>query len=455
MERRHRGCRCSVAEVSLLKELQRRNVIRVATAYIVVAWLVIQVVETIFPAFGFSDNAVRVVVIVFAVGFIPALIMAWVFEFTPDGIKRDSDVDHSSGRSRFSSRQLDRAIIVILLLGISLFAFDKFLLAPDRAADRESEIADQARSEALIEHYAERSIAVLPFVNMSSDPEQEFFADGIAEEVLNLLAQIRELRVISRSSAFTFKGKDIEIREIAERLDVGHILEGSVRKSGDQVRVTAQLIEAKTDTHLWSKTYDRKLQNVFLIQDEIATDVAQNLELKLLQPLPKSRPTDPLVLALTQQAKQIEERRGDGTGRKMQQLLDQALEIDPDYVPAHEWMIYAIYFLGVEGDISAEEAAARKRSTEERILALEPDNGFVDSTLAWEYYEKGELRKAASYHARAISKRPNDSNILRLAGSFALDIGRFELAVRLGERSTAIDPLCYQCLHQSSGVGVD
>ena len=162
---------------------------------------------------------------------------------------------------------------------------------PARDAAREQKVAERARSEAITGYYGNRSIAVLPFVNMSSDPEQEFFAEGISEEVLNLLAKIRELRVISRSSAFTFKGQDIEILEIAERLNVGHILEGSVRKAGNKIRVTAQLIEARTDTHLWSQTYDRNLEDIFALQDEIARDVTQNLELQLLQPLPRSRVT--------------------------------------------------------------------------------------------------------------------------------------------------------------------
>jgi len=248
--------------MSLIPELKRRNVIRVATAYVVAAWLIIQVIETTFPVFGLSDSAIR---------------------------------------------------IVIIILGISYFAVDKFVLAPDRATHREAAVAEQARVEAIVGFYGDRSIAVLPFTSMTSDPEQEYFADGIAEEVLNLLARIRELRVISRSSAFAFKGQGLEIPDIAERLDVAHILEGSVRRSGNKVRITAQLIEARTDTHLWSQTYDRELEDIFAIQDEIAADVARNLQIKLLRSLPKSRVTDPEVRGLTQQATQIYHLRGRGT----------------------------------------------------------------------------------------------------------------------------------------------
>ena len=437
--------------MSLLEELKRRNVIRVATAYIVVAWLVIQVVETIFPAFGFSDKAVRVVVILFGIGFIPAVIAAWIFELTPGGLKRDSEIDSSSRGAGVSARYLDRTIIVVLVLGISFFAFDKFLLAPDRALLREAEIAQQARSDAVIGFYGDRSIAVLPFVNMSSDPEQEYFGDGIAEEILNILANIRELRVISRSSAFTFKGRGLEVPEIARQLDVAHILEGSVRKSGSKIRVTAQLIEARTDTHLWSGTYDRELADVFLIQDEIAADVVKNLHLKLLSPLPKSKPTDPEILALVQQTKQIETMRLPQVGRKMQQLLDQALAIDPDYVPALEWMIYAAFFQEQNGDISRDEQITWDKQLKQRILELDPDNGLVLAANAFDAtYRDGDIERAAVLFSKALSRRPHDANIARVAGWYARFIGRMELATRLGELSTAVDPLCYQCLHQLS-----
>ena len=212
--------------MSLLRELQQRNVIRVATAYVVTAWLIIQVIETIFPAFGFGDEAIRIAVIVLAIGFVPAVIVAWVFEWTPEGLRRDTGEGVAPGHAR----TMDRAIIVILLLGIVYFAVDKFVLAPGRALEREAEVAEQAAEQVRKGFYGDRSIAVLPFDNLSSDPEQMHFADGVAEEILNLLARIRDLRVISRSSSFTFRDQESNIPEIAETLDVGHILEGSVRK---------------------------------------------------------------------------------------------------------------------------------------------------------------------------------------------------------------------------------
>lgn len=437
--------------MSLYEELKRRNVLRVATAYIVAAWLIIQVVETTFPAFGFSDGALRLAIIVLAIGFIPVVIGSWVLQLTPEGIRLDTDGAVSQAADGQSGRWLDRAIIVFLVLGISYFAFDKFVLAPERAAKSEAEAVEQARAEAIVGFYGDRSIAVIPFDNMTSDPEQEYFVDGIAEEVLNLLARIRELRVISRSSAFAFKGQNLEIPDIAERLGVAHILEGSVRRAGNRVRVTAQLIEARTDTHLWSKTYEREFENVFAIQDEIAADVARNLELTLLEPLPRSHYVDPEVIALTAQAKQLAEVRNPNVGNDMYELLSQALEIDPNYVPAMEWMMSANFFRANAGVISREEDDRLGQELTRRILAIEPDNAMVDISMAWESaYLSNDLEKAAFLFERALEKDLSNSNHVRIAGGFARSIGRIELAERLMEHAVAIDPLCYQCLYHLS-----
>ena len=189
--------------MSIVRELGRRNVFRVAIAYIVAAWLIIQVVETILPAFGFGDPAVRIVTIVLVIGLIPTLIFAWAFELTPEGLKLDKDVDRSQSITARTGKKLDRVIMVALALGY--FAFDKFVLSESREASIAKTAHQEGRTEALVESYGDKSIAVLPFVNMSSDPEQEYFSDGIAEELLNLLARVSELRVISRSSSFSFK----------------------------------------------------------------------------------------------------------------------------------------------------------------------------------------------------------------------------------------------------------
>jgi len=269
--------------MSRFSELRNRNVFRVAAAYIVAAWLIIQVVETIFPAFGFGDSAVRIVVIVLAIGIVPVAVFSWLFELTPEGLKLESAVDHTGPEAAHRVKRLDRIIIATLTLAVAFFAFDKFVLNPLRESEIEESTAERVRSETLAESFGKNSIAVLPFVNMSDDAGNEYFSDGLAEELLNLLARIPRLRVISQSSSFSLKGKGLTIPEVAGRLNVALVLEGSVRKSGDRVRVTAQLIDARSDTHIWSENYDRKLDDLFVIQDEVAaaivTALREHLEL--------------------------------------------------------------------------------------------------------------------------------------------------------------------------------
>jgi TolB-like protein len=267
--------------MSFYHELKRRNVFRVGAAYIVAAWLLIQVAETIFPLFGFGDAPARITVILLAIGFPLFLLFSWVFELTPEGLKKEKDIDRTVSVTRKTGKQLDRVIILLLALGLGYFAFDKFVLDPARDAVLVEETAQQTRSDVLVESYGDKSIAVLPFVNMSDDARNEYFSDGISEELLNLLAQIPELRVISRSSSFSFKGKDIAIPEVAKQLNVAHVLEGSVRKAGNRVRITAQLIDGRSDTHLWSDTYDRELDDIFAVQDEIAAAISVALKIKL------------------------------------------------------------------------------------------------------------------------------------------------------------------------------
>ena len=427
--------------MSLFAELKRRNVIRVATAYVVGAWVIVQVAETIFPFIGFSDRAIRNVIIILTIGFIPAVVLSWIFQFTPEGLRRDTGEQRTAPQT---TRLLDRAIIVVLVLGVSYFAFDKFVLAPERAAEREVEVAKQARAEAVAGFFGERSIAVVPFDNFSADPEQQYFADGVAEEVLNLLARIRELRVISRSSAFALRDENLDVQEVAERLDVAHVLEGSVRRAGNRVRVTAQLIEARSDTHLWSKTYDEELDDVFRIQDEIAADVVANLRIKLLKPLRGSRNVDPEVRSLVEQARQLREARPEGVGGKMYALLSSALEIDPDNVPALKLMADAHWFR-VGEDLGWEESQRLQAEIYDKVQELDPDSGYLDAWDAWYKAFAGDFEEAAVLYSRSLGKDLTESNHIRLAGYFARRIGKIDVAVRLGRLSVAIDPLCHQC----------
>ena len=267
--------------VSLFSELKRRNVLRVGAAYVVTAWLIIQVVETIFPIYGFSNAAIRLVISALAIGAIPVLFISWAFELTPEGLMRDEDVDRSKSIAADTGKKLDRLIIVVLALGLGYFAFDKFVLSESREAAIAEAAREEGRAAAVLGAYGDRSIAVLPFIDMSPAQDQAYMSDGIAEELLNLLAQVRELRVISRSSSFSFKGESVDIPTVSEKLNATYVLEGSVRLAGDQLRITAQLIDGRTDTHVWSSNYDRKLANIFEIQDDIAAAVVDELKITL------------------------------------------------------------------------------------------------------------------------------------------------------------------------------
>lgn len=427
--------------MSLIAELRRRNVLRAAAGYIVGAWLIIQVVETIFPAFGFGDVAVRWVVIALSIGFLPAMVMAWVFEWTPGGLKRDHDVDRERTDMLDRGKRFDRLVMLGLALGIAYFAVDKFLIDPARDAAREQQVAQQARSEALVESYGDRSIAVLPFVNMSSDPEQEYFADGISEELLNLLAHSPQLRVISRSSAFTFKGRNVSIPEVAEQLSVSYVLEGSVRRSADRLRITAQLIEARADTHVWSQTYDRPLGDIFAIQDDVAGRVVEALQVELLDQPGRDTDIDPQAYALLLQARQLLLLSNPEDKPRVRALLQSALEREPDYAEAY-------FTLGLT---FWDEDRDEWRSHIQKALAEDPDNPRIKSHVAAEPglipgIEPGAqdaLAVAARMIEEAHETDPLDTFVLFNAARLATNIGKVELGVELNEYVADRDPLFF------------
>ena len=429
--------------MSLFNELKRRNVLRVAAAYVVASWLIIQVVETVFQAFGFSDAAVRIVTIVLAIGLIPSLIFAWAFEITPEGLKKEKDIDRSQSISPHTGKKLDRMIMVVLALALGYFAFDKFVLSESREASIAEEARQEGRSDALVESYGENSIAVLPFVNMSDDANNEFFSDGIAEELLNLLAQIPQLRVISRSSSFSYKGKDIAIPTVAKELNVAHILEGSVRKFGNRVRITVQLIEARSDTHVWSQTYDRTLDDIFVIQDEIAMAVIAGLKPKLLGDAPTATRTNHETYTLYMQARYLLNKGSSDEAEQAEILVKQALELDPSYVPG--WTLLAKIY-GPNRYLLARDAV-------EKALAIDPNDAWANAYFgAATALIANDLDVGIRAIERALISAPNNPDVLALAARIARVIGRFDEAVALAERAVYIDPLCRLCLHTLAGA---
>ena len=434
--------------MSLIEELKRRNVLRVGAAYAAVAWLLIQVVETLFPLFGLSDAAARTVVVVLAVGFVPALIGAWAFELTPEGLKRDAEVDHDSATSVRSTRRLDRVIMVFLALGLAYFAIDKFLLDPARDRAREQAVAEQARSEAIAESFGDKSIAVLAFQDLSPAGDQEYFSDGISEELLNLLSRIPELRVAGKTSAFSFKGKGATIAEIAAALNVAYVLEGSVRRAGDRIRITAQLIEARSDTHVWSQNYDRTFDDVFAIQDEIASKVVDQLRVMLLGAAPTVRRTDPEAYALYLQAADAMNRMSSESPAATEALVRKALEIDPEYVPAWILLARAQGYYATWGQSEREAARTQARASLEHALALEPAE--PRALLMLEMLDpraSTDEQYVCDAITRALRTEPGSLDFLHLAGAQFLSLGRMQKSIEIYRYVLERDPLYLQALY--------
>ena len=398
--------------MSLLGELRRRNVLRVAAAYVALSWLIIQVNETLFPMFGLSDAAARSIVLLLAIGFIPTLIFAWAFELTPEGLKRDREVDRDSPVSRQMAKRLDRIIIVFLVLALGYFAVDKFVLAPQREAAVAEEAREEGRTEALIESFGDKSIAVLPFTDMSPERDQAWFSDGISEELLNLLAKLNDLRVVSRSSSFALRDEGLSTPELAQRLNVTYVLEGSVRKAGNMIRITVQLIEARTDTHIWSETYDRELVDVFAIQDQISAQVVKELEVRILGPVEQALPTSAEAYELYLQGLGRLARRGpDDIGRAME-LFKQVIAMDPEYAPAHASLAMAL----VWSDLEHRERNPRVEVAVDRTLALDPNNSDALAALGRIQFEQGYTAQAREAYERAIDHNPNNAMAYRWLG---------------------------------------
>ena len=293
----------------------------------------------------------------------------------------------------------------------------------------------------------EKSIAVLPFVNMSEDKANDYFSDGISEELLNLLAKIPQLKVTARVSSFSFKGKELDIPEIARRLHVAHVLEGSVRKAGDQVRITAQLIHAADGFHMWSETYDRKLDDIFKIQDEVAGKVVKELKVTLLELQPKVRITDPKAYALYLQASQLGGQRTAEAFEKSDALYHQVLEIDPRYAPA--WTELARNFLNkvASGVVSSQEGYARGREAAEKALAIDPDSARAHAELGAIANLENDDDDAAKHFERALMLDPTDLEVLLTVSNFLMSLGRLDESLALQQAIVRRDPLNTRALY--------
>jgi TolB-like protein/Tfp pilus assembly protein PilF len=429
---------------SFLGELKRRNVYRVAVTYAVVSWVLIQIATQVFPFFDIPTWAVRVVVLLLLLGFPVALILAWAFELTPEGIKRTEEVPlhesirHHTGRKLLAFAAVAAAVAVALFL--VQFARRSWTPAkPDSTPPRE-----------VTQAIPEKSIAVLPFSNLSGDQENAFFADGIQDEILANLAKVADLKVISRTSVMLYKaGTPRNAREIGRRLGVTYLLEGSVQRTKDRVRVTAQLIDSRSDDHQWAETYDRGLADIFAIQTEIAQAITRQLAAKL-SPREKAaiEPSarDIVAFDLYLQAKELIKTFHDTPNWKETllravRLLDEAISRDPNFALAYCWRTDAhdaLYWNRLDPTPARLELA---QASAEKALALVPDLGEAHLAQALVYYHgKRDYTRALQELALANRTLPNSAEVSYLAGVIARRQGRWDDSVRNLEKAFELDP---------------
>ena len=377
--------------------------------------------------------------ILLALGFIPALVLSWFFEFTAGGLRSQADLDRDDGRVGDTVPSCPEYAIIVVFLApwpSGYFAVDKFLIDPAR--DR---VMVEAAVEEAMSAPAESSIAVLPFLDLSPEGDQEYFSDGLSEELLNLLAKIPDLKVASRTSAFAFKGTNASIEEVATALSVGHVLEGSVRMSGNRIRVTAQLIRADDGYHVWSDTYDRNLDDVFAVQDEIAGEVVDTLKLALLEPMPRTRPTDPDAYNRFLQSRYLLHQYSPDSMARALVLAQEVVAIDPDYSPAYG-ILSSIYInQAMNNVIPVEEGMELAREAANRQVSLDPKGSFGYAQLAWiAHIFDGDLASAALFYEKAVEYEPDNPSLLGNAAVLAESLGELDLAIELKKYLTEVNP---------------
>ncbi len=362
----------------LFQELKRRNLFRVGIAYAVLSWFILQVGAIVAPALELPEWTLPFVIFILAIGFPFILIFAWAFELTPAGLKKTSEVGVDDSLTANTGRKLNHVIIAVLSLAVVALLVERFFVSGDRALEVADVQTEEPSTPGVNRKDSYESIAVLPFVKMSDDAQQEYFSDGISEELLNLLAKNKNLRLAARTSSFAFKGQSQDIKQIGHELDVDTILEGSVRKSGAKLRITAQLIETDTGYHLWSDTYDRELRDVFAIQDEISRAIVGALQFHLSGEV--QTVTGPLKVTNLDAYNAYLKGRHNLEKREKEPLyqtladFDEAITFDPTYAPAYAGKADAYMLLSVRnyGDIPEPQSNKLAEPVIAKALELDP-----------------------------------------------------------------------------------
>jgi len=410
--------------MKLVSELRRRNVLRMVVLYAVAAWLIVQVADVLIDLAKLPDWIGTATLGLLAVGFPIALIFSWFYEITPEGISLEKDVPPGESITHVTGRRLDFIVISLLCAAVILFAYDKWWMSEP----------------------PEKSIAVLPFVNMSGDPAQEYISDGMSEELLHRLAQVSELHVAARTSAFHFKNKNIAVADLAAQLGVRSVLEGSVRQAGNTIRVTAQLINASNGFHIWSKTYDREFGDIFAIQDEIATEVVDALKVTLLggeQARLNRRPTDDLAAYDAYLlGRQMMARRTSAALQEAVGHFSKAIRLDPQYALAYVGLADSYALLGQYGALDDREVVAKAEPVVERALELNDQLGEAYASLGEVRFRQQDYPGAEQAYKTALQLSPNYAPAYHGYGRLLnWGFARTEEALELNLTALGLDPL--------------
>jgi TolB-like protein len=443
--------------IKFWQEIGRRNVLRVAAVYVGFSWAVVHSGVVVGEALELPHWIMRLISALLIVGFPAVVAFAWVYEITPEGLKRTVEVEKDASLTHRTAQRLNVVIIALMILLAGLYGIDRFLL-PHEAAEGSAHLAAEGASKTPAADGV--SIAVLPFVNLSSDKEQEFFSDGMTEEITSALAKVKGLRVVGRTSAFEFKGQNKDLHAIGQALRAGHLLEGSVRKEGNKIRVTAQLISAEDGSHIWTENYDRELTGVFAIQDEISQAIARALRIPLGlerdETLVTNRAINPENYQEFLRAKALVRSRGnvDGTSAEFQAigLLETVIAGDPTFAPAFALLGYTYALLPgplrvvpanirddsrstIQGYLDKAQAAATK--------AIQLDSKHVGGYLALAYVqaERGKWGAAEDLFKQAATLDPDDPDVLHEYSVVLAHVGKLQAALKIRERLLATDPL--------------
>ena len=437
---------------SVWSELKRRNVIRAGLAWLALSWLLIAIADLLFPYLGFPNEAIRGLIVGLLIALLPVLVLAWLLELTPRGLRFDRGPGGDNPENRRTGRRLDQLTIVLILLALGFSAIRKFVL-PEGVKPEPAPVtdaiapADLSRADPLPPAppgpVDPLSVAVLPFANMSPDVENAFLAEGMAEEILNVLSRVEGLTVASRTSSFLFRDEPLGVREIGRRLGIAHVVDGSVRRQGDQVRITAQLVEAASDRQLWAGSFDRELTDIFALQEDVAQAIADALADTLgMRTVRVRRATDNLqAYELYLRGRQLFAQRG-ASLMPARELLREAVKLDPAFADAWAVLAGAEYVLpSYFAETQSAEANRRANAAAEKALALvanEPNALAVSTRLA---ADAGRRIEALAFADRALAQDPNNANTWMWRGLTLLEGGHIEGARKCFERAGELDPL--------------